>query len=98
MFYEATIKAVEMLVQELEPGVLAQELDIPKSGPVPLPYLLWMAEEVKNMDTSSLELAVKAGRWIGWILREIEVQGFWDNNHSRDLTREDKVNGLDRPH
>lgn len=59
-------------------------------------YILWMAEQVKNMDSHSLESAIKAARWIGWMSKAVEDDlKLWDNQHTRDLIREDRLEGRD---
>lgn len=98
MFYPATTKAVEILIQGVAPGITGQQLAVPKCGPVSFAHLLWMIEEIRVMDTDSVDAAIKAGRYIGWVLREVESQGFWDNEHTRDLVRGDVQNGFHRPH
>lgn len=71
----------------------------PVSGKPAAPaYLVWMCDEIEKMSTSSEEDALKAGRWIGWILAHMELQGFWENDRSRDYVRIDKANGFDKPH
>ncbi len=68
-------------------------------GKPTLEHMAWMAQEIASLDTSSLEDAIKAGRWIGWMLLAAEqVHGFWDNTRSRELIRRDvsKQNHLPR--
>ncbi|MDO8571650.1 MAG: hypothetical protein Q7R79_03140 [bacterium] len=60
-------------------------------------YLLWMVNEIETMDRTSAKACTKAGRWIGWVLSKVEDLGLWDNEKSRDFTREDVVAGRDLP-
>lgn len=61
-------------------------------------YILWMTEKVMQMNRDSLEDALKAARWVGWILCMVEEKlGLWDNNFSRDLVRDDVINGRHLP-
>jgi hypothetical protein len=57
-----------------------------------------MCNEVEKMDISSVDEAVKAGRWMGWIFAHIEMAGLWNNKRTRDLVRNDRKLGFDKPH
>jgi hypothetical protein len=92
MYYPNTIAAIEAIF----PGV--QSVEHPQSKPCP-EHILWMCEGIKNMDTTSLDAAFKAARWLGWILCAVEVMAEgWTNQISRDLVRQDVTQGYDRPH
>ncbi len=53
-------------------------------------HLAWMVHQIASLDQYSIEDAIKAGRWIGWMLLAAEeVHHFWDNTHSRELVRKD---------
>lgn len=98
MFYPVTIKALESKLRELAPDVLPQQIELEMGKVAPICHLLWMIEEVKLMDTNSVESSTKAARFLAWILHDIEFQCLWDNKYSRDLVRIDVKNGFDRPH
>lgn len=49
------------------------------------------------MDRESVKDAVKAGRWIGWVLAYVELMQLWHNNRSRELIRIDQEAGHDVP-
>ena len=98
MFYQGTITALRAAIERKAPGTKAEFHLLPSLKVAPLPYLLWMCDEVEKMDTSSVEEAVKAARWMGWIFAHIELHGIWDNMVTRDHVRTDRRAGLDRPH
>lgn len=47
-----------------------------------------MCTEVLNMP-ESIEGRLKAARWIGWMLAQMETLGYWNNEVSRELVRKD---------
>ena len=98
MYYQKTITAIRQRIEKEKPGTRPRFREFLDSGPAPLSYLLWMCFQIEVMDTSSDESALKAGRWIGWILAHIEIHGLWDNTKSRRLVRSDHKKGFDKPH
>lgn len=54
-------------------------------------YLIWMINQMQTFTD-----ALKAARWIGWILAHAELQGFMDNETSRNLIRSDVAEQNDR--
>ena len=100
MYYQKTITEVRRIIEEVSPGIKPKFIDLSSWGasPVTSSYILWMCDQVEEMDTSSIKHAVKAGRWIGYILSQMETRGYWSNSQSRALTREDHLSGLDLPH
>jgi len=93
MYYSVTIEKI----REALPGQ-AQFTELQCGYPPDRSYLLWMCDEIQKMETNSLDSAIKAGRWMGWVLAHIELCGVWDNNTTRDYVREDRLRGFDRPH
>ena len=57
-----------------------------------------MADVIETLDTGSIRNATKAARWIGWMARECERLGFWNNGKTRDLIRNDVSDRNDLPH
>lgn len=98
MFYKNTLTALREKINKIEPGCVAIYADVQPNTIAPLSYLLWMCNEVAKMDTNSIDECAKAGRWVGWIFAHAELSGVWDNNHTRDLVREDRRLGYDKPH
>jgi hypothetical protein len=98
MYYLGTIRALRVAVEEVEPGVTAKYTDVVPGEVAPLSYLLWMCDEVQKMDVTSIDDAVKAGRWVGWVFAHAELAGLWTNTQTRDHVREDRKNGFDKPH
>lgn len=98
MFYKHTITRIKEAIRRKAPWAKPAFEELQISTPPSFSYLLWMCQELEKMETGSIENAVKAGRWIGWILAHIELEGFWSNAESRDYTREDHLLGLDQPH
>ncbi len=61
-------------------------------------YLTWMCDQVEGFETDSLDNALKASRWIGWIMAMMEETFGWSNVQSRESTRQDVKMGFDKPH
>ena len=77
--YAKTIKTVREVLNKKYPGIEPKE-DIDN-----LPaYILWMLEEIEKMGY------IRAGRWIGYVLRGGEELGLFTNRQSRDFVREDE--------
>jgi hypothetical protein len=57
-----------------------------------------MCVKISKMYTRHPKNALKAARWIGWILSQMELQGFWTNAQSRNLIRRDVRFEFDKPH
>ncbi len=96
MYYQNTIQAFKRRLSEEFPG--SQPSQTQEGAPVH-EYLLWMVIQIEQMDTASLDSALKAGRWLGWVLHAIEeTLGWWPNAYSRDIVRVDVAAGRDRPH
>lgn len=66
-------------------------------SPTMTQHLLKMCDQIDHFDVFSLAAALKAARWIGWILAEVEQRDHWPNSVSRDLIRADVLHGHDRP-
>lgn len=98
MYYQGTIAALRAAIEEAQPGTLATYSDLVLGQVAPFSYLLWMCDEVEKMDTTSVDESAKAGRWMGWVFAHAELGGIWDNARTRDLVREDRKNGFDKPH
>jgi hypothetical protein len=52
-------------------------------------HCLFMVMKIQEMGQQSL----KAARWLGWLLRDMEERGFLTNEQSRNLVRVDVQNG-----
>lgn len=98
MFYKRSVSGIREAIEEVQPGTKAEESILVTGKPAPLEYLLWMCDQLEKMDTTSPDDAAKAGRWIGWIYANAEIQGLWDQCTTRSLAREDKQKGFDKPH
>ena len=87
MFYEETISAIRIALRKRFLSATPFESLSPEYS---ASNILWMAERVEHMDRSSLSDAVRAARWIGWMLHVCETDLYlWDNALSRDLIRKD---------
>ena len=99
MYYQGTITIIRKVLRNSVPtedmGMLVAPAPGEKASPL---YLLWMCDEVSKMDTSSIDAAIKAASWMGWINAHIEMHGLWDNSLTRDLIRHDKSKGFHKPH
>jgi len=98
MYYEGTIAKIRELIEKEAPGIEASYCEIESLEHMPLQYLLWMCATVQEMDTNSVDEAVRAARWMGLVFRELEIQKILDNKTVRDLVREDRKKGFDKPH
>jgi len=98
MFYEGTIRTLKNAIREKHPNIQSSYVDINEVKIIPISYVLWMLDKVEKMETSSIDDALKAARWMGWIFREIELRGIWTNNQTRNAVRADRLAGLDKPH
>lgn len=82
--YPRTLLAIKAALLEKDPYLEPQEEFLQEPGKAaPLSYLLWAVMLIWNMEDP------KAGRWLGWLLAQIEFHGFWDNIRSRELVRSD---------
>lgn len=98
MYYQGTILALRAAISGAFPMARAQFIELLPEQRVPISYLLWMLDEVEKMDTKSIDDALKAARWMGWVFAWIEIWGIWHNKITRDVVRLDRSMGLDKPH
>lgn len=89
-YYSNTLAAFTAL---LEPGSGREN----EQGMRTPEHLAWMVTQVAKLDRTSIEDAIKAARWIGWMLCAAEELGFWDNARSRALIRKDIAEGYALP-
>ncbi|MGC9602582.1 MAG: hypothetical protein ABSE76_02475 [Minisyncoccia bacterium] len=57
-----------------------------------------MLNRIEQMNTSSIDKALQAARWIGWIFAHAELNGLLSNSETRTLIRTDREKGFDKPH
>jgi hypothetical protein len=98
LYYKKTIATVRATIARMEPETRAEYSELKDKEVAPSSYILWMCDEIERMDTSSVDEAIKAGRWIGWVTAHIELAGVWNNRTTRDLIRSDRRDGYDKPH
>lgn len=98
MYYQKTVAQIRTAIEHTQPGTQPEYSELVPGEIAPYSYLLWMCDEVQKMDTTSVDEAVKAGRWMGWVFAHLELRGVWENKSTRDLVREDRRNGYDKPH
>jgi len=55
-------------------------------------HILWMLNEIENMKN---DRPAKAGRWIGWVLANLEFMEIITNQESQDMIRTDVANNND---
>jgi hypothetical protein len=92
-YYRITCAAIRGHIRKLNPE--ARPAEDPKARPT-LPHMLWMLDQLEHFP-NSVHDAVKAGRWIGWVLDAAERMEWWGNTVSRSLIREDRTEGNDVP-
>ena len=87
MYYQHSVTAIADCLRGM--GHEAQQSEMAEQTPE---HLLWMCEQIAGFDESSRSDALKAARWIGWMLAVMERQcpGEWPNDLSRQLVRADE--------
>jgi len=66
---------------------------IPKRDKSNMPaHLIWMMQEMQKFPDTRKGSA-KAGRWIGWIFREVEIRELIDEARYLDELKQDSHNG-----
>ncbi|MFZ2620913.1 MAG: hypothetical protein WAX85_02670 [Minisyncoccia bacterium] len=98
MYYSVTVIAIRRAIEARAPGTKAEYSELQMGKPIPLSYLLWMLDQIQKMSTKSIDDAVRASRWMGWIFAHLEMAGFWENTETRSFVREDRKQGFDKPH
>jgi hypothetical protein len=100
MYYKGSIEVIRNTIEKAAPGTEAVfvEPDTFNGELAPLSYLLWMCDELQSWDTASVDMAVRAGRWMGWIGAHLELHGLITNEETQNMIREDRKNGFDKPH
>lgn len=86
MYYPHSIKIIRDKVEDLQKETMGfeQQKDIA--------HILWMLEQIENMENDQ---SAKAGRWIGWILANMEFMDIIKNEESRNMIRIDSMNNND---
>lgn len=96
-YYKIAVEKAREIIRQNFPEMVPDKSQKPKKGEVSKPgYLLWMLKEVSRFD-GSMKRAIKAARWLGWIFRDLEIQGLIDNEETQELFKQDTVQGNDRP-
>lgn len=86
MAYPYTLTALlDMIGKEYDD--LPQKFNLKKTNGIC--HILEMLKEVQDAEPKSL----KAARWLGWVLRDMEERGYLTNEQSRNLVRIDVQNG-----
>lgn len=98
MYYQTSIREIRLTIEKISPSTQPCEATLVKGILPPLSHFLWMCNEVEKMDTTSIDLAVKAGRWMGWVFAYLEMHGILSNAEVRDMVRLDRENKKDKPH
>jgi len=97
-YYADTIKTIRGIIHKQFPDAVSHRAHKPAKGEIAKPgRLLWMLDEIEKMDTSSLDEAFKAARWITWICRDLEIQGLMDPEATKSHVRGDIKKGHERP-
>lgn len=86
MYYPHSIKIIQDKIGNLQKETMGSEQQ------KDVPHILWMLGEIRKMNSDQ---SAKAGRWIGWILRDLEVLKIITNEESRDMIRIDVMNDND---
>lgn len=95
MFYSITVTEIRIRILSDFPSVTPRENTDPGFE---IANLLWMCEQIESMNQKSIREALKASRWIGWMIRECESLGFWDAEYTRKLVQSDCEEKNDLPH
>lgn len=95
-FYPISIEAAWLAIKQRFPGAVPDKSQGPQKGEIAKPgYLLWMLAEIAGWD-GSMQSATKAARWLGWIFRDLEIQGLLDSEETKKLFKQDVAQGNDR--
>lgn len=86
MYYPHSIKTIRTKIYPAQKGM--REPGQQKT----IGHILWMLGEIENM---KCDQSAKAGRWIGWILANMEFMNIISNEESRDMIRIDVTNNND---
>lgn len=97
MYYAGSVRVIRERILGLHPTCKAKETELRAGEEAPFTHILWMCDEIEKMNTDTLDGALKASRWIGWIFAHMEFKRLWDNNRSRDLIQEDEKLNFDLP-
>ncbi len=91
-YYPHTSSALVELIFQRYPDLEPERLDL-ESVPIHVHgprqragHVLWMLYQMGEWDQGQ---SSKAGRWIGWALAVLEMQGLLSNRESRNLARMD---------
>lgn len=98
MYYKNTVHEIRKLINDISPNLKPIQFELIEAKRVPFNHILWMCDKIEKMDISFFDEAIKAARWIGWVLAHMELTGTWNNKQSRDLVRIDRKLGFDKPH
>ncbi len=97
-FYQESRKRMFCVISRAFPKAEAQRHSS-RIGKEVLPsHLLWMIEEMRKWDTTSMKRAAKAGRWIGWMFRAMEELDLYTKEDSRSSSKEDVDGNYHLPH
>lgn len=84
MLYLYTLVEASKSIRQKYPNIVPDPKAFVSGQVAPAAYLLWMINETGKMTNPEV-----ASRSIGWILAHMELNGFWDDNTSRNLLRKD---------
>lgn len=87
MYYPYTIKIVRKKIKSYSQTGRMSELEQKT-----IDHIRWMLDEIDNMGSNQ---SAKAGRWIGWILANLEFMSIITNKESRNIVRIDVSNSND---
>lgn len=97
MFYKFSCKKIRFLFGGTFGISEGKECEDPRGRAESIEYALWMIDEMEKLDRTSLEDALKAARWIGWIYRLCNELNSLSLKEVRDLSRQDAVGGFVLP-
>ncbi|KKR43645.1 hypothetical protein A2434_02035 [Candidatus Woesebacteria bacterium RIFOXYC1_FULL_41_14] len=86
-YYRSTLDEIDKIIKDSKPEIRPDENGL-ENGNIE-GYTLWMTSQIRAMNHDSQEIALKAARWVGYVLRMVEEKGYWDNERSRELIRGD---------
>lgn len=86
MYYPHSIKIIRKKIYSA-----GKEIQESKRQKI-ISHILWMLDEIENMKDDQ---SAKAGRWIGWVLANMEFMDIITNEESRNMIRTDVRNNND---
>jgi len=100
MFYKNSVEEIERIIKNKHQRLESEKSNNPSSGlkNQKLKHILWMCQEIREMNTSDQVMLSKSAEYIGWIFCSMEEMLYFRNYRSRELADLDSKKGLNITH